>query len=388
MLGPLIKKERIAQNLSQEGLSKGICSVSYLSKIESNQVSSSNEILEMLFDQMGIHFIHDPLMIQEFQNSYQSYMNTLFYDETEFTQDMEDDLLLFAEMCLYSNVYLEAEILRAHLMGDVEAFKILKGQTLSVEKHLEYSILYALILDTVKDYDELLKTLLPLVALDNTGSVIFFLAHAYYINGYYIDSITHAQSAYQQYSDNGNLIGMHASVSLVANSYSNLNEIESAIKHYEILKRIGKHLNLQNVESETAYNIGSTYLAMNQAEKALHYLLSIKGKSAQTFDTLSKLVLTYTDLNDSKNARMIFSKIQQQKNPFNQGVYEILNLMIHSDDAYKNPELIPHLKNLLTLTDKNYHFGFERFYANILVKTYLKQNKYKQAYDLSTQYTL
>ena len=32
--GFLIRRERLRRNLSQEGLCKGICSVSYLSKIE------------------------------------------------------------------------------------------------------------------------------------------------------------------------------------------------------------------------------------------------------------------------------------------------------------------------------------------------------------------
>ena len=34
MIGQLIRQERLRQNLSQEGLARGICAASYLSKIE------------------------------------------------------------------------------------------------------------------------------------------------------------------------------------------------------------------------------------------------------------------------------------------------------------------------------------------------------------------
>ncbi len=59
MLGPFIKTYRIEQNMSQSALCQGICEVSYLSKIESNQVKPSHEIIVMLFDRLGANIPKD-----------------------------------------------------------------------------------------------------------------------------------------------------------------------------------------------------------------------------------------------------------------------------------------------------------------------------------------
>lgn len=56
MRGNIIKSARYKQNMKQNVLSKGICSNSYLSKIENNQVTPSKEILELLYSRLNIKF--------------------------------------------------------------------------------------------------------------------------------------------------------------------------------------------------------------------------------------------------------------------------------------------------------------------------------------------
>lgn len=47
IVGYLIRQKRLEQNISQEGLCKGICVVSYLSKIEQGLVNPSTEIIHI-----------------------------------------------------------------------------------------------------------------------------------------------------------------------------------------------------------------------------------------------------------------------------------------------------------------------------------------------------
>lgn len=56
MIGNLIKLERVHQNMKQNILAKGICSPSYLSKIENNQVQPNLEILQLLFNRLNLDF--------------------------------------------------------------------------------------------------------------------------------------------------------------------------------------------------------------------------------------------------------------------------------------------------------------------------------------------
>lgn len=52
--GNLIRVERLRKNMKQSVLARGICSISYLSKIENNQTSASEEVLELLFERLEI----------------------------------------------------------------------------------------------------------------------------------------------------------------------------------------------------------------------------------------------------------------------------------------------------------------------------------------------
>lgn len=52
--GLLIRRERLARAWSQEGLCRGICGTSYLSKIEQGKAAASEEVLALLFARLGL----------------------------------------------------------------------------------------------------------------------------------------------------------------------------------------------------------------------------------------------------------------------------------------------------------------------------------------------
>ena len=52
--GYLIYRTRIQRNWSQAGLCKGICAVSYLSKIETGKAEPSEEIIQLLMERLDL----------------------------------------------------------------------------------------------------------------------------------------------------------------------------------------------------------------------------------------------------------------------------------------------------------------------------------------------
>ena len=53
-LGYIIYRERLRRNWSQSGLCKGICTVSYLSKIETGKADPSEEVLRLLLERLEL----------------------------------------------------------------------------------------------------------------------------------------------------------------------------------------------------------------------------------------------------------------------------------------------------------------------------------------------
>ena len=58
--GLLIRQARLRLNWSQEGLCRGICAPSYLSKIEQGKAEPTPEVTELLLRRLGLVWIPEP----------------------------------------------------------------------------------------------------------------------------------------------------------------------------------------------------------------------------------------------------------------------------------------------------------------------------------------
>ena len=54
LAGLLIRRERLRRDWSQAGLCRGVCAVSYLSKIEQGKAEASPEVIRQLFARLDI----------------------------------------------------------------------------------------------------------------------------------------------------------------------------------------------------------------------------------------------------------------------------------------------------------------------------------------------
>jgi transcriptional regulator with XRE-family HTH domain len=91
-IGAIIRDERIKQQLTQSELSKGVCSVSYLSKIESGHYDNKNLYLQEIIQRLGIEvhrhqlFDYTPLLTRATNLLYQMDAEGLRYLRAEFKQ--------------------------------------------------------------------------------------------------------------------------------------------------------------------------------------------------------------------------------------------------------------------------------------------------------------
>ncbi|WP_138417109.1 helix-turn-helix domain-containing protein [Aquibacillus sediminis] len=89
--GDFIKLHRKNANMTQDQLSLGICSVSYLSKIENNDVIPSEQIRSLLFSRLGMN--------QE--SSFEEETETLHHDLTAWYQSIENFQIIFKRSRLW-----------------------------------------------------------------------------------------------------------------------------------------------------------------------------------------------------------------------------------------------------------------------------------------------
>ena len=60
-VGLRLRQQRLKRGWSQEGLCRGICAASYLSKIEQGQVQAAPELLELLFRRLELPWYGESL---------------------------------------------------------------------------------------------------------------------------------------------------------------------------------------------------------------------------------------------------------------------------------------------------------------------------------------
>lgn len=111
--GILLRRERLHLGWSQEGLCKGICAVSYLSKIEQGRAAASEEIVRQLFARIGITWQGAPQTLAPLRAQVEAAYDALFSFRMEEFQGSVKALEPQEALLRYSPFALDAMLLTA-----------------------------------------------------------------------------------------------------------------------------------------------------------------------------------------------------------------------------------------------------------------------------------
>lgn len=135
-IGYLIKYNRLKLNYSQEGLCRGICAVSYLSKIENGVADPSSEIIEQLFKALNINYLKDEILLSKYKSMLFNFFDKSFHDEP--TTEEEKELSKADEYLLYSELGLEHQLFRVYQLYNKKDSTNAKSLLKSLELFKEY----------------------------------------------------------------------------------------------------------------------------------------------------------------------------------------------------------------------------------------------------------
>ena len=79
--GKLIKLTRIEKNMNQEELCEGICTPSYLSRIENDRVVADEQIYKLLLTKLGLQYKADTLYIEEIDTQIEQWYEKVLISE-------------------------------------------------------------------------------------------------------------------------------------------------------------------------------------------------------------------------------------------------------------------------------------------------------------------
>ena len=400
MIGTIIKKHRLDQNMSQESLCAGICAVSYLSKIENGQAKASHEILVLLFNRLGLPFPETLGEIEKFEAEIYEAIQTLLLGEKEEATKQHHALLINEGVFIASPLAIDWLILELYFAIDKRDYAEVSEKLADLETYAKHfssnqryhtNMLKGLVAVHEVSFDAALDAFIQAMHIRRDGLIIAQLAMTYFYKGDYVSAITYGDEAYTTLMDVGYLNVAIEVSGIVATAYSNLEQIEKALHVYKRQLNLTRSSGQTMVRYSVNYNIGATYLLMGDFDNARLYLnqaIDSLGPDDiwRTYYLYQKLVLCYIGLGQLAEARSWLEKLEahlatSEGKPDSSMIQSIkwLGHYKHHDDPIQEPGYLDDLKTTFDLSKRDSHYGFQLFYGQYLAEAYKANRRYKDA---------
>ena len=392
--GALLRYYRMQQNLSQEGLCKGICVVSYLSKIEQGKVDASEDILQALFARLQIHYHGDARFLSEMKQLFAS-----FWEALDFNEPLEEHALKIRaheKELLYSPLVIEYRLFQIYdkimRIEETESSEVLLHSLQEIKVYENYMdelqlYRYHLLYDHYPDAQIRLHHVRLAGYYRKTAEQEIALGMAYINMGDYIEACEYLPKAYAMASEDGDAKRMITAAILIGNCYSCQNVEGLMLKYYQKAEHLARQLKDTNTLKELAYNIGSTYLEWKQYDLAKEKLLFSKDLEEDRLGKVliaHKLALLYIEIDEAQEGKHYIEMMEEALDEKMPLIYHKMLTFIklrYRENYLDDPNYYQVLMDIYE-QDTHTYFGYRLFHSRYLLEVYTHQRRYKEAYLL------
>lgn len=408
MLGRKIKFIRLEKKIKQSNLAKGICSVSYLSKIENEQTTPSTQIVTLLCERLNIPNLtitEENIYSERDTVLYELYKRVTFKDDSsiilgnykKFCKNYSENEKVNTENFFLNEIYLQ----RIKIALDLEYKELnIMEEELTKKELFVYRVNKMLIYYFSEDYQKALGEMrlnfrvfneidikeaekmdfltisISILLKNEIYSEIFFYIHKvidYYLNNFIFNKV----------------IDLYIILGII---YKNLKEFKKAEEQYNkcdaLLVKIN---NIPSYDSLILHNKGSLYLEMEKYDLCIEYYkksLKIKKKKYDYsfFISLMALIDAYSKINDIKNLERYYkygldlleTAIISEKSK--KKIYFYLNIYFSKFvDNNGNSEYLQLLKEGIEFSKDTNDIISEKKYLSFLSDYYIYTKRFKEA---------
>ena len=362
--GFLIRRERLKRDWSQEGLCMGVCTVSYLSKIEQGKAEPSPEITGLLFKRMGLSWNDGKELCDLVESAYEAIMagdyelyGKILASENWPLLDMSpcapDKMLMD---CFANNTEpdIDDELEICLTQRQLALLRILQGRE-----------------------DEAVK-LFP------CAMTCFQSGVNKYSRGHTSQAIELFGIAYDMAAREGYVRIMLNSRAFMGNCYSDKHDIPSMEAHYKVALRLAEALRDENILTTIPYNIAATKIELGDYAAALEYFENRKDHNTMS---LHKLAICYEKTGQREKALDAIDRAlsMNSDNEFDQLTNDICALvkMRLTDREYlKSDSYEKLLFSVFNQCRSQLAMGYAIFHLPWVLEWYEARRQYKQAYAL------
>lgn len=359
--GYVIYRTRMQRNWSQAGLCKGICTVSYLSKIETGKAEPSEEILRLLLDRLALK--GDPNMEKEASE----------------LADRGWELLLDGRFAGLS------ALMRGTDIGRYQAVPAwLDLALLSSEKPLDAA------LEPCMDARQLaVQRILQgreseAVRLMPSAYTYLSLGMADYKAGNYSAAVDALQTAYDLASREGAARIMLEAKLFLGNVYCNRQDMPNMARHYRVARRLAEDLQDHRALEAIGYNTASAWIETGRFEDAYAWFAK---QEQPTLMALHKLAICCektgrrTEALDALNRAEAMDTDEMERSLATQ-LLALVRYRVEHPDYLAREEYGSLLLECFTRLRRELPSGFAIFHLPWVLEWYKATRQYKRACEL------
>lgn len=382
--GILLKLERLRQDKGQKEICYGICVPSYLSKIERNLVQADEDILQQLFERLGIKYCSDDKFIETAERLIDDYFEGCLYG---IGNKAFDKLKQISTSLNYSPLAVDWLLVQG-CHGDESALPLLSElEDVMTDRQLAY---YYILHTLKKENSEQVLTLYKKAhgILNNSFSLLHLMS-AYFDLGKYDKVNEYADQCISLALEEGNTWSIFRCFQMQGSVYACLNIDSMMLQFYKRCINLLQNTMWKENLWDVYYNIGSTYLHSGKYELAMEYLNKVpedwdvfllnhkkalaeirsghRDKAEEFLETMKKWLLNkHSAQEDIKVEKLMYEE----------------TLMEMSENFLLDPKYLNMLENLISVLKEQRHPGYYLFYRDLLKEAYCRQRKYKKALEL------
>ena len=377
-VGTLIRRERLRKNLSQEGLCKGICVVSYLSKIEQGKAEAGEDILLPLLRRLGIEYETDRDFLQEAGKTVERLYGELFSGK----MSSPEELLAQKERYANSPFMLDAMLLLDTWQNSLSPEL---AEFVPCMDWRQYS-LYLLLRLRVKGED----TSGELLRLAPTDYFYYAVGRNRYYQGCYLEAIELLSRAYDLAAREGNIRLMCKTRLFLGNCYSDTRQTELMAESYRVAKKIALALGETDIISTIDYNLGSTYLELGETERAYALLQTVSRRDALYYHKLA-IALEKLDRREEALGAVARGRAALQEGSYppdaEEKMLELVEYRLRHPDYLRDEEYAREMSECFAFLQQTMPQGFTRFHLPYMLELLEAERRYKDAYRLLKEFS-
>lgn len=319
-VGHIIKGERIRQKVKQTVLAKGICTPSYLSRIEQGLIIPSDEVIYLLVRKLGIEINKINRRNLQTEIEFEKYLKEVYKDtihnrDMNFTKqkliDLENQSSLFEDPSLYYTYLLILLrfrlIIGEELKESKESLDTLDELKLNFTPSQAYlfklnsALYYHLINNNKKsiEYFEDVLSIVPSITLEEweKAELNYMMGLAYIADNRILLSIDYIKTALEYFKDNFLMKRVLDCYLLIGITYKKSKRYEEAFDSYLKAIKICNQFDLQGQLGIIYQNIGSLNIAMGNSKEGISYFyksLEHKDDGKSQLISIFSLVIEYS----------------------------------------------------------------------------------------------